>query len=438
VAFDIADSANQAAPSSYYTLGVTFVAPPCDIDEILVTILEQLAGNVVISYNGRTGVVVPVAGDYTAAMITNTAAGSISSVTVQDALNELDTDKAPLASPTFTGVPTGPTANPLANNAQLATTAYVDAAVSTSAISDADYGDVIVSGSGTVWTLQTSIDLVGNPTTTTQAPGNDSTRIATTEFVTDAVATAVAGAVTDGDKGDITVSSSGTVWTVDNDVVTYAKMQNVSATDRLLGRDTASAGDVEELTVGGGLEFTGSGGIQVAADGVTYAKMQNVSAASRLLGRGSAGGAGDPEEITLGTGLSMSTTTLNASVGTAAGLVDTITFVIDGGGSAITTGVKGYLEIPFACTITQATLLADVSGSIVIDVWKDTYANFPPVDAGSITASAPPTISAAVKSQDATLTGWTTSVSAGDILGFNVDSATTVTLATLSLKIART
>jgi len=51
----------------------------------------------------------------------------------------------------------------------------------------------------------------------------------------------------DGDKGDLTVASSGTIWTIDNDVITYAKMQNVSATDRLLGRSTALAGDVEEI-----------------------------------------------------------------------------------------------------------------------------------------------------------------------------------------------
>ncbi len=51
----------------------------------------------------------------------------------------------------------------------------------------------------------------------------------------------------------------------------------------------------------------------VANDAVTYAKMQNVSAASRLVGRGSAGGAGDPEEITLGSGLSMSGTALAAT-----------------------------------------------------------------------------------------------------------------------------
>lgn len=56
------------------------------------------------------------------------------------------------------------------------------------------------------------------------------------------------GGVTDGDKGDITVTGSGATWTIDNDVVTYAKMQNVSATDKILGRSTAGAGDVEEIT----------------------------------------------------------------------------------------------------------------------------------------------------------------------------------------------
>lgn len=116
----------------------------------------------------------------------------------------------------------------------------------------------------------------------------------------------------------------------------------------------------------------------------------------------------------------------------------TITYVIDGGGSAITTGVKGDLEIPFACTIQRATLLADQSGSIVVDIWKDTYANYPPTGADTITASAKPTISTATKSQDSTLTGWTTTIAAGDTLRFNVDSITTCTRVTLSLKCIRT
>ena len=50
----------------------------------------------------------------------------------------------------------------------------------------------------------------------------------------------------DGDKGDITVSSSGAVFTIDNNVVTYAKMQDVSANNRVIGAVTA--GDPVELT----------------------------------------------------------------------------------------------------------------------------------------------------------------------------------------------
>jgi len=55
------------------------------------------------------------------------------------------------------------------------------------------------------------------------------------------------GSLSDGDKGDITVSASGATWTIDNGAVTYAKMQDVSATDKLLGRSTSGAGDVEEI-----------------------------------------------------------------------------------------------------------------------------------------------------------------------------------------------
>ena len=65
------------------------------------------------------------------------------------------------------------------------------------------------------------------------------------------------GGLVDGDMGDITVSGTGTVLTIDNDAVTYAKMQNVT-TARLLGRATAGSGDTEEITLGSGLSFTGT------------------------------------------------------------------------------------------------------------------------------------------------------------------------------------
>lgn len=120
-----------------------------------------------------------------------------------------------------------------------------------------------------------------------------------------------------------------------------------------------------------------------------------------------------------------------------------IQFVIDGGGATIATGVKGYLEVPFACTINEATILGDRSSSCVVNVWKCTYAQFDagsthPVAGDKITSSAPPTISTATKNQDATLTGWTTTINAGDILAFNVDSNTAMQRITLDLKVTKT
>ena len=56
-----------------------------------------------------------------------------------------------------------------------------------------------------------------------------------------------AAGVSDGDKGDITVSNSGATFTIDNNVVTLAKMQNV-ITDTILGRTTNGTGDIEVLS----------------------------------------------------------------------------------------------------------------------------------------------------------------------------------------------
>ena len=504
--------------SSFYTGSVP-------IDAIVEAVLAALEGQIVTSFEARVGDVVSEQGDYTATDITNVPAGSISAVTVQNAINELDSDKAASSHTHIIGDVTGLQAA-LDLKAPLASPA-----------------------------------LTGVPTAPTAAFGTGTTQIATCEFVSLATQSAE---LADGDYGDITVSSSGAALTVDNDVVTYAKMQNVSAASKLIGRGDSGAGDPQEITVGSGLSMSGttlsSTGVAGAAgsdtqvqfnDGGSFGgdsvfvwnktnkrltvghtaaltgpnslvpglQLHGSSIATSLIGagewsnntdfggfifqksRGAIGshtvvaaddrlggfffcgsdgtvfrvGAeinafvdGTPGASDMPTRLTFHTTADGAAgptqrmqidsagvvtvAGMGAGFVksdssgnlssasvtDAIEFVIDGGGSAITTGVKGYIEIPYACTITQATLLAEQSGSIVVDIWKDTYANYPPVNADSITASAPPTISAATKSQDGTLTGWTTSVSAGDILGFNVDSASTVELVTISLKVTRT
>lgn len=62
--------------------------------------------------------------------------------------------------------------------------------------------------------------------------------------------------ITDGDKGDVTVSGSGTVWTIDARAITAGKLFEVGAS-KLLGRHTGTPGDVQEISVDGGLEFHG-------------------------------------------------------------------------------------------------------------------------------------------------------------------------------------
>lgn len=103
-----------------------------------------------------------------------------------------------------------------------------------------------VTGSGT-GSIATTFSATGTANSTTFLRGDNTW-----------AAPAGGGGVTDGDKGDITVSASGATWVVDNDAITYAKLQNVSATSRILGRKTAAAGDVEECTLSEILDFIGS------------------------------------------------------------------------------------------------------------------------------------------------------------------------------------
>lgn len=112
---------------------------------------------------------------------------------------------------------------------------------------------------------------------------------------------------------------------------------------------------------------------------------------------------------------------------------DDVAIEIIMGGGLISTGVQCYFEVPFAMTIEAVRIVSSVSGSIVVDIWKDTYVNFPPTDADSITSSTPPTLTTATKAEDTDLTGWTVALAKGDWLVFNVDSVTSCVLVTLSL-----
>lgn len=217
-------------------------------------------GDAVLSVFGRTGVVVAVSGDYSATLVTNDS--SVSGATVAAALDAL-----------------------------LALTGTV---------ADGDYGDITVSGSGSVWTINNSVvtlakiqDIASNRILgrTTAGPGIvEQLSTAGVTAMLDLFTSGLQGLtpasgggtinflradgtwglppgdghVSDGNYGDITVSAVGLVWTINANVVTFAKFQQI-ATDRLVGRDTTGTGNVEEISLNATLEFTGAGAIQRAA-----------------------------------------------------------------------------------------------------------------------------------------------------------------------------
>ena len=120
------------------------------------------------------------------------------------------------------------------------------------------------------------------------------------------------------------------------------------------------------------------------------------------------------------------------------GLPESFGIVVDGGGAAITSGAAGFWQAPYPMSLQANRIFADQTGSIQFDVWKDTYANFPPTTGDTIVSTAPPLLSAAQKSENTVLSGWTTAVASGDVFGFYVVSASTVTRVTLQIFGVRT
>jgi hypothetical protein len=153
--------------------------------------------------------------------------------------------------------------------------------------------------------------------------------------------------------------------TIGTNKVTFAKFQQIT-TDRLLGRDTASTGNVEEISVSGGLEFSGSTAIQrsaltgdvtasagsnattIAANAVTFAKMQTVATDS-LLGRDTTG-TGAVENITLNATLAMT----GAGVLQRAALTGDVTATA---GSNATTIANNAVTLAKMATVATDTLL---------------------------------------------------------------------------------
>jgi hypothetical protein len=99
-------------------------------------------------------------------------------------------------------------------------------------------------------------------------------------------------------------------------------------------------------------------------------------------------------------------------------------------------GTVGYITIPYNGTITGWQVIGNVSGTCVFDVWK-TAAGVIPTVANTIAGTEKPSLSAQQINSDLSLGTWTTAVSAGDIVGIVLDSASTLSQAWLTVFITK-
>ena len=136
--------------------------------------------------------------------------------------------------------------------------------------------------------------------------------------------------------------------------------------------------------------------------------------------------------------------TMNFSKPTS-GLVAVAGITIDGGGATPSTGLKGFIQIPFGCTITGWSIIADQAGSASVDLWFLAGSAPPaapsiPTSGNKISASAPVALSSAQSAAGgaSAISTWTTALSQWGTLAFNLSSVTTCQRITIEIQLSRT
>ena len=110
--------------------------------------------------------------------------------------------------------------------------------------------------------------------------------------------------------------------------------------------------------------------------------------------------------------------------------ISSIDFVIGSGDSIISTGAKGYIQIPTNFVVRKWSIISDVVSTLTIDIKQTTFAQLS--SATSIVSTDPPKLIASNKNTNTNVTIWT-NISSGNYLQFTLNSNNSAKLISISL-----
>jgi hypothetical protein len=210
---------------------------------------------------------------------------------------------------------------------------------------------------------------------------------------------------------------------LDADIATFAlpASTTISTTGASLIDDASTSAMLTTLGVDTDLQtFSVPASTTISAFGKTLVDDADAATAQATLG------------LVIGTNVQAYDADLAAIAAGTHAIVQSVVVLFGDGTNVISVNDKRRFSIPVGHTLVRWRILSSVSGSIVFDVWRDSFANYPPTVADSISTSKP-TLSSATSAEDSTITDWTEAGSSGAVYIINVDSVTTCTDVVLEL-----
>lgn len=113
-----------------------------------------------------------------------------------------------------------------------------------------------------------------------------------------------------------------------------------------------------------------------------------------------------------------------------------VSFIIDGGGAAITTGSKLPWSVPWNCTVDRWDLIGDTASDLALEIYSVSYGAYPASE-DSINAGSPAFTASAMINRDTSPSAWG-ALTKGNSTLIVVSSVNGMTKGTLTLYLNRT